>query len=191
MADWGYEFAESMPEEIRDAIRKARGEGPTVDSPTTSTAGASRTNSAAGGARSSGAEAAMRMTEDRRRTTNEQRVDRPRDANAIRIGPKRNRQASSPRHPLPRERGRQRARASSVRSRSTCRGSVTRARTSSSSPWHLASWLPDDPEGPTVLINRGLPILIEAIKYHQDQYPDVYAEDVRGSCADLWRDRRL
>jgi hypothetical protein len=27
IADWGYEFAESMPEEIRAAIRKARGDG--------------------------------------------------------------------------------------------------------------------------------------------------------------------
>ena len=28
LADWGYEFAEQMPEEIRAAIKKARGEGP-------------------------------------------------------------------------------------------------------------------------------------------------------------------
>jgi hypothetical protein len=45
-------------------------------------------------------------------------------------------------------------------------------------PWHLASWVPNDPEGPTVLMNRNCPILLEAIKYHQEQYPDVFAQDV-------------
>jgi hypothetical protein len=45
-------------------------------------------------------------------------------------------------------------------------------------PWHLASWVPTDPEGPTVLMNRDSPILLEAIKHHQDQYPDVYVQEV-------------
>jgi hypothetical protein len=45
-------------------------------------------------------------------------------------------------------------------------------------PWHLASWVPNDPEGPTVLMNRECPILLEAIKYHQEQYSDVYAQEV-------------
>jgi hypothetical protein len=45
-------------------------------------------------------------------------------------------------------------------------------------PWHLASWDPLDPQGPTVLMNRDCPILLEAIKYHQEQYPDVYAQEV-------------
>jgi hypothetical protein len=44
--------------------------------------------------------------------------------------------------------------------------------------WHLASWVPTDPQGPTVLMNRDCPILVEAIKHHQEQYPDVYAEEV-------------
>lgn len=44
--------------------------------------------------------------------------------------------------------------------------------------WHLASWVPNDPEGPTVLMNEEAPILLEAIKYHQHQYPDVFAEEV-------------
>ena len=44
--------------------------------------------------------------------------------------------------------------------------------------WHLASWVPVDPEGPTVLMNRESPILLEAIKHHQEQYPDVYAQEV-------------
>jgi hypothetical protein len=45
-------------------------------------------------------------------------------------------------------------------------------------PWHLALWLPNDPDGPTVLINEDSPILSEAIRHHQEQYPDVYAEEV-------------
>lgn len=44
--------------------------------------------------------------------------------------------------------------------------------------WHLALWAPNDPTGPTVLINVDSPILQEAVEYHQSQYPDVYAEDV-------------
>jgi hypothetical protein len=45
-------------------------------------------------------------------------------------------------------------------------------------PWHLALWAPHDPDGPTVLINIDSPILEETVKHHQDQYPDVYAEEV-------------
>jgi hypothetical protein len=44
--------------------------------------------------------------------------------------------------------------------------------------WHLASWVPADPDGPTVLMNHDAPMLLEAIKYHQSQYPEVYAEEV-------------
>jgi hypothetical protein len=32
--------------------------------------------------------------------------------------------------------------------------------------------------GPTVLINEDSPVLLEAIKHHQDQYPDVFAEEI-------------
>ena len=46
--------------------------------------------------------------------------------------------------------------------------------------WHLAMWVPNDPEGPTVVLNQDAPILLEAIKFHQDQYPDVYAAEVMG-----------
>jgi len=45
-------------------------------------------------------------------------------------------------------------------------------------PWHLALWAPNDPEGPTVLINIDSPILQEIVDYHQAQYPDVYADEV-------------
>src|SRR5262249_40592851 len=45
-------------------------------------------------------------------------------------------------------------------------------------PWHVALWAPNDPDGPTVLINTETPILQEVVQYHQGQYPEVYAEEV-------------
>jgi hypothetical protein len=45
-------------------------------------------------------------------------------------------------------------------------------------PWHLALWAPNDPAGPTVVINVDSPIMKEIVSHHQDQYPDVFAEDV-------------
>ncbi|HXG90331.1 MAG TPA: ATP-binding protein [Vicinamibacterales bacterium] len=45
-------------------------------------------------------------------------------------------------------------------------------------PWHLALWAPHDPDGPTVVINQDAPILQEVVHFHQEQYPDVYAEEV-------------
>lgn len=50
--------------------------------------------------------------------------------------------------------------------------------TSFEKPWHLACWAPNDPEGPTVELNIESPILDEVVEYHQKQYPDVYAEEV-------------
>ena len=44
--------------------------------------------------------------------------------------------------------------------------------------WHLAAWVPNDPEGPTVIINVDSPILEEVITYHQAEYSDIYAEQV-------------
>lgn len=46
------------------------------------------------------------------------------------------------------------------------------------SPQHLALWAPNDPDGPTVFINAASQILEEVIQYHQNQYPDIYAEEV-------------
>lgn len=45
-------------------------------------------------------------------------------------------------------------------------------------PFHLAMWAPNDPDGPTVVINVDSPVLREIVEYHQAQYPDVYAEEV-------------
>jgi hypothetical protein len=43
---------------------------------------------------------------------------------------------------------------------------------------HIAQWSPRDPEGPTVILNVESPVIVEAIKYHQEQYPDIYAEEI-------------
>src|SRR5262249_43818012 len=45
--------------------------------------------------------------------------------------------------------------------------------------WHLAMWDPHSPDGPTVLINQDSPILLEMVRYHQLQYPEIYAEEVQ------------
>ena len=45
-------------------------------------------------------------------------------------------------------------------------------------PWHLALWAPNDPEGPTVLINVDSSILQDIVEYHQKQYPEIYADEV-------------
>ena len=45
-------------------------------------------------------------------------------------------------------------------------------------PWHLAAWAPNDPDGPTVVMNSESPVLQEIVEHHQTQYADVYAEEV-------------
>jgi hypothetical protein len=45
-------------------------------------------------------------------------------------------------------------------------------------PFHLAAWAPNDMDGPVVLINVDSPILEEVVTYHQNQYPDVHAEEI-------------
>jgi len=45
-------------------------------------------------------------------------------------------------------------------------------------PWHVALWMPNDPDGPTVVINTESPILQEVVQHHQAQYPEVLAEEV-------------
>lgn len=45
-------------------------------------------------------------------------------------------------------------------------------------PWHLAAWAPNDVGGPAVLINTDSHILRDIIKYHQANYPDIFADEV-------------
>ena len=45
-------------------------------------------------------------------------------------------------------------------------------------PWHLAMWAPNDPAGPTVLINTESGILQEVVEYHQEKYAEVHHEGI-------------
>jgi len=53
-------------------------------------------------------------------------------------------------------------------------------------PWHVALWMPNDPDGPTVVINTESPILQEIVLHHQAQYPEVFAEDVEKIVFDVF-----
>ena len=46
-------------------------------------------------------------------------------------------------------------------------------------PWHNLIWAPNDPKGPTVLVNRDSEVIAQTIKYHIDQYPSVHSEEIQ------------
>lgn len=50
-------------------------------------------------------------------------------------------------------------------------------------PWHIALW---DEVNNTVVVNQEAPVLLESIKYHQEQYADVYAEEVQKTVMDVF-----
>ena len=177
LADWGYEFADQMPEEIRAAIKKVRGEGP----------------------------GSLEDEEYRRRLQDkfgdrwrvkqivEAKVSNPNnqpisltdesvradDTNVTKVRAVRKRRRPRAVHVIrfrttngATGEGVEREIAVDVpKFRFVCKDEFDH-------PWHLALWAPNDPEGPTVLLNEQSPFLIEAIRYHQEQYPDIYASEV-------------
>jgi Histidine kinase-, DNA gyrase B-, and HSP90-like ATPase len=181
LPDWGYEFSENMPEEIREAIVKARGEG---------------SNS-------------LQDEEYRKRlqdkfgtrwvTTQLVQSHKQDDDDAVTATP-----TNETAQGIERDSERTRVRTTHKRGKRNRRIQIIHLRAAAGgngqgverqvavdvprftyvgtdefeNPWHLASWVPNDPEGPTVLMNRDCPILLEAIKHHQEQYPDVYAQEV-------------
>ena len=54
------------------------------------------------------------------------------------------------------------------------------------SPFHLAAWAPNDPEGPTVLINIESPLLQSVIDYHLAYYPPHFAEEVSKTIREVY-----
>lgn len=46
-------------------------------------------------------------------------------------------------------------------------------------PWHIAMWVSNHPKGPTVILNQEAETLEESIRYHQQQYAPVFAEEVQ------------
>jgi hypothetical protein len=188
MVDWGNEFSELMPEEIREAILKARGEGSNT---LTDDEYRKRLQDKFGSRWITTQLVQSSSTDDKDAAeampTNE-------DAQVI------ERRPPSP-NPQPKNRQKRKRRIHIIRLRATPGGNgqgverevavdVPRfdyvGKDAFESPWHLASWVPADPQGPTVLMNRDCPILLEAIKYHQDQYPDVYAQEVEKIVRDTY-----
>jgi hypothetical protein len=189
LADWGNEFSELMPEEIRAAILKARGEGPNT---LTDEEYRKRLQDKFG-SRWITTQLVQRLKTDTKdgvdaTPTNEeaQVIERP--------------EPNPDPNPQPIKRKRKR-RTHVIRLRATPGGNgqgverevavdVPRftyvGKDEFDNPWHLASWVPTDPEGPTVLMNRDCPILLEAIKHHQAQYPDIYAEEVEKIVRDTY-----
>jgi hypothetical protein len=176
LADWGLEFAENMPDEIREAIKKARGDGPST-----------------------------LEDEEYRRRLQDKFGDRWRVKQIVQAksGEMDTLPANSTTDDVAADDGRRSVRRQSkrkrkkavhvIRFRSTENGNgegverevavdVPKYRYANKdefeNPWHLASWLPNDPDGPTVLMNSDSPLLEEAIRYHLNQYPDVYAKEV-------------
>jgi hypothetical protein len=181
MADWGYEFSEKMPEEIREAILRARGEAPS----------------------------SLQDEEYRKRlqdkfgsrwvTTQLVQLQQKADHDEAKDATPTNDTAQ-----VPMERNHERVGVHTLKRKRKRRIHIVHLRANTGgngqgverqvavdvprftyvgqeefeNPWHLASWIPTDPEGPTVLMNRDCPILLEAIKHHQEQYPDVYAQEV-------------
>lgn len=177
LADWGYEFAEHMPDEIRAAIKKARGEGPS----------------------------SLEDEEYRRRLQDKfgdrwrvkqivQSKESDRERLPIDVTDEKVTTDDPAITGVRRQRRRRRPRAVHVIRFRTTDGATGEGvereiavdvpkfrfvgKEEFDHPWHLALWAPNDPDGPTVLINDNSPLLMEAIRYHQEQYPEIYASEV-------------
>jgi hypothetical protein len=179
LADWGNEFSELMPEEIREAILKARGEA----SNTLADQEYRKRLQDKFGSRWITTQLVQSHKADDKDTTDATPTNE--EAQVIERAVNLN--------PQPKSKRRRKRRVHVIHLRAAAGGNgqgverevavdVPRftyvGKDAFENDWHLASWVPADPEGPTVIMNRDCPILLEAIKYHQQQYPDVYADEV-------------
>ncbi len=178
LADWGYEFAEQMPEEIRAAIKKARGDGPnTLEDDEyrrrlqDKFGDRWRVKQIVQAKQSDPNNRQIDVTDEKVRTEDDTDLTRVR-----------------------RHRKRRRPKAVHVIRFRTTDGTngegvereiavdVPKFRFGGKDdfdhPWHLALWDPNDPDGPTVIINDDSPLLLEAIRYHQENYPEIFASEV-------------
>ncbi|HEY8021329.1 MAG TPA: ATP-binding protein [Thermoanaerobaculia bacterium] len=176
LSDWGLEFAQRMPAPILEAIRRARG----------------------GATGSIEDEEYRRRLQDRfgSRWTVKLPVAASLPADAAPSATLTAGEVEVGAEPEEHEEGRRRRRAKAARTLARrarpegadparerqARVDVPRYRLSHAEefeePWHLALWAPHDPDGPTVLVNVDSPILQEIVEHHQEQYPDVYADEV-------------
>jgi hypothetical protein len=176
LSDWGLEFAEQMPEAIYEAIRAARGNG-----------------------------AGSIEDEEYRRRLQDEFGDRWTMKRFVGAGPqtKKSKPATlaegeeevlddrKPRNPRSRRKARKTRKAARRKANpgGDARGEERELPVAIpryafghgddfETPWHLALWAPNDPQGPTVYINIDSPILEEVVQYHQENYADIYAEEV-------------
>jgi hypothetical protein len=176
LSDWGLEFAENMPEAVREAIRQARGgQAGTIEDEdyrkrlqdrfgdrwttrtlVTARRGQPGTQSGAGG------DEEVEVFDDPDPHREHSRRKRRRTVKVVR----KRAAAGGPDAAVERE-----APVDVPRYRFAHASEFER-------PWHLALWAPNDPEGPTVLLNVDSPVLQEVVEYHQAHYPDVVAEEV-------------
>jgi hypothetical protein len=186
LSDWGFDFSENMPQEIRDAISKARGDsGNTLED-----------------------EEYRKRLQDKfgNRWLTTQLVQAHEGEKDTRAATPRNETAEVVEREQNQNRTRRKKRKRErriqvIRLRATDGGNgigVERQvavdvpkfryvdKEQFDEDWHLASWVPNDPDGPTVLMNEDAPLLLEAIKHHKDQYPDVFAPDVEKIVKDTY-----
>ena len=181
LSDWGYEFAEVMPEPIREAVMAARGDmAGSIDDEeyrkrlqdkfgdrwtTRKLVVSSNGEDDKDAASPSDEEAANAAPPDGEGDGIPQPRPRPRPRNTKKVRLRTAENAG----PL---NGRERERPVDVP-----RYAFRRA-DDFEKDWHLATYIPNDPEGPTVYINIDSGILQEIIEYHQEGYPEVVHEEV-------------
>jgi hypothetical protein len=177
LAEWGLEFADNMPEEIREAIRKARGEGP---SSLEDEEYRRRLQDKFGNRWRTKMVVQAKPDEDGSKPATPVNDEKDTDDRAAPVRPHRPKRRRPKRVQVIRFKAIDGGTGEGVEREVAV--DVPKFRFAGKDdfehPWHLATWLPSDPVGPTVLINEDSPILLEAIKHHQEQYPDVYAQDV-------------
>jgi hypothetical protein len=177
LSDWGLEFAEHMPESIKEAIRKARGEGSaSLDDEDYR----KRLQDKFGDRWRTKARVVAKKNEKSTENGAETGDDAEISDAVIASGERKRRKRSKVIKIL-----RKRATPTGGSGQTVERDipvDVPRIRFATADeferPWHLALWAPNDPDGPTVVINTGSPILQEIVDYHEAQYPEVYAEEV-------------
>ena len=185
LSDWGLEFSEDMPQEIRDAIQKARGDS---DGNLEDEEYRKRLQDKFGNRwlTTRLVQAREGETEARAATLTNETAESVVTAGHERTARKKRKRA-------------RRIQVIRLRANEGGNGQGVERQVAVDVPkfryvdkdqfeedWHPACWVPNDPEGPTVLMNREAPILLEAIKYHQQQYPDVFAVEVEKIVKDTY-----
>jgi hypothetical protein len=177
-SDWGFDFSDNMPQEIRDAIMKARGDG---DSTLQDEEYRKRLQD------KFGSRWLTTQLVQAKESDADTRDASPTNETAEVVERARERERSVRR----RRKSQRRVQIIRLRANEGGNGQGVERQVAVDVPkfryvdkdqfdehWHLASWVPNDPEGPTVLMNAEAPLLLEAIRHHQSQYPDVFGTEV-------------